>query len=339
LSFHAPYRCRHAGACCTSNWPIPIEADRLVRLRGALATGALRYAIPGVAPVIPIESRSGAPGEVAALLGRTHGQCVFFEDAPASGSGRCRIHTALGHDALPVACRQFPRVSVLDPRGVSVALSHYCPTAAGLLDAEVAAGDAGIALKVDSPAFPPDAEYSGLDARDALPPLIRPDLLMDWDAWWECERLAVNLLTSDVSPQEALARLRAAVRDVESWSAADGALLERVRSAFETGRRLPANVPATDLAAAVHAAIPADLVPPAAIAEPRPTERAVCRFLAAHAFANWPIHVGVGLRVWLRSIEAAGALIDTGLGVRAADLRLRHLADTQALCDALAKLG
>ena len=290
----------------------------------------------------PVES--GAAGDVPALLARVHGQCVFFEDRAASHPGRCRIHTALGHDALPLACRQFPRVSVLDPRGVSVTLSHYCPTAAGLLDG-LLTDDSGNRFPESTPgivfdtAFPATAEYSGLDARHALPPLVRPNLLMDWDAWWECERLAVSLLTGADSPSDALARLRAVVLDVESWSPADGPLLERVRSAFRQDLRSPVDVSADALVAAVHAAIPADLASPPALVEPRPTDRAARRFLAAHAFANWPIHLGPGLRVWLRSIEAAWALLDAGLGVRAADLRLRHLADTQALCEGLERLG
>jgi len=220
-----------------------------------------------------------------------------------------------------------------------VTLSHYCPTAASLLDADVGAEARQPTLQVDAPAFPPNGEYIGLDARDALPPLVRPGMLMDWEAWWECERLAVDLLMFADHPHDALARLRAAVQDLGSWSPADGPLLDRVRSAFEADGRSRANVPTADLVAAVHAAIPADLGAPPVLVEPRPTERATGRFLAAHAFANWPIHVGAGLSIWLRSIEAASALIDAGFGIRAADLRLRHLADTTMLCRALARLG
>jgi hypothetical protein len=101
---------------------------------------------------------------------------------------------------------------------------------------------------------------------------------------------------------------------------------------------LRAGVSAENLIAAVHAAIPAELAPPPAVADPRPDERVVCRFLAAHAFASWAIHVGSGLRIWLRSIEAAEALVESGLGIRAADLRLRHLCDTRALCGGLEEL-
>ena len=56
-------------------------------------------------------------------------------------------------------------------------------------------------------------------------------------------------------------------------------------------------------------------------------------FLAARAFANWTAHLGRGLRAWLRSIEAAYALVQSGHGIRQADLLLRHLADPRALAD------
>ena len=112
LSFHATYRCRHSGDCCTARWPIPIEPEALARARAALS----------VASGLPEPShRAHAAGRLPL---DTHG-CVFH-DAEAR---QCRIHAVLGHDALPLACRQFPRVTVHDPRGVSVALSAYCPTA------------------------------------------------------------------------------------------------------------------------------------------------------------------------------------------------------------------
>jgi Fe-S-cluster containining protein len=134
LSLHAPYRCRHAGACCTSNWPIPIEADRLSSIRAALATGRLQPAVGDRESAVRVAP--DAPAETPAILGRADHDCVFYDRSPAAAAGRCRIQSVLGHEGLPLACRQFPRVSVHDPRGVSVTLSHYCPTAAGLLTAD-----------------------------------------------------------------------------------------------------------------------------------------------------------------------------------------------------------
>jgi hypothetical protein len=57
---------------------------------------------------------------------------------------------------------------------------------------------------------------------------------MDWDAWWESERLAVELFSDahDVDPDMALTRLRTAVDDVQQWSPADGPLIDRVSDAF-----------------------------------------------------------------------------------------------------------
>jgi len=332
LSFHAPYRCRHAGACCSSNWPIPIEADRLSTLRAALATAAVRPAARGSDPFILTPSND--PTEPPALLGRVEHRCVFFDATESARDGRCRIHQGLGHDALPLACRQFPRISVVDPRGASVTLSHYCPTAAGLLDAS--GGPRRAELVVNADAFRPNAEYSGLDARTPLPPLLRPGMLMEWDAWWECERLAVEVLTQD-SAADGLARLRAVVADLETWWPTDGPLLGRVRAAFRSLRRSPPHVPAAALVTAVSRAIPHGLTPPFGLIESRPGATAVGRFLAAHAFANWMIHLG-GLRTWLLSIEAAAALIEAGSGPRGADLLLRHVTDTAALRDELATL-
>src|SRR5262249_41023029 len=143
---------------------------------------------------------------------------------------RCRVHGTLGHDALPLACRQFPRVIVQDPRGVSVVLSHYCPTAAAMLDAEA---ETAVTVLESPPAFSSSGEYDGLDAREALPPLLRPGVLMEWDSWWEFERRAVELLGHGHEPGEiALRWLARIVEHVRAWRPSDGALADRIRSAF-----------------------------------------------------------------------------------------------------------
>ncbi len=331
LSIHAGYACRHRGACCTSGWPIPVEVGQLARLRTSLASGALRPVAPPAAALF--DWPPGAPPDAPALLATDAGRCVFFDPR----ARRCRIHTALGHGALPLACRQFPRVVVRDPRGVSVTLSHYCPTAAALL------GDARPVQIVTSPAaYPDDGEYEGLDARDSLPPLLRPNLLMDWESWWVFEQLSVDtLVTGGDPPDRALARLAATIEALRSWTPGDGPLHTAVRRAFERAplagtRAIP------DLAARrreVAAAIPADLqatfesdvrnASPEAGDAPSPA--ILVRFVAAHAFANWTAHLGSGLRTWLRSVEAAYACATDGAGVRHADLLLRHLADPRVL--------
>jgi hypothetical protein len=268
-----------------------------------------------------------APPDTPALLGHHDGQCVFFG---AHGRGRCEIHATLGSDALPLACRQFPRVTVRDPRGASVTLSHCCPTAAALL-----ADDARVTIVVGAGAFPASGEYVGLDVREALPPLLRPDMLMDWAGWWEFERLSVEMLGAEASPDAALATLRAIVEDVRTWSPRDGLLTERVAAAFAHATRRAAAAPsALELRTLVLGAVPDSFSKMAewTHATPTPPETAA-RFLAAHAFASWTAHLGQGLRTWLRSLEAAMALLHAGAGIRHADLLLRHLVEPRLFAE------
>ena len=71
--------------------------------------------------------------------------CGTSRMARVSSSNRqrgnlCAIQRQMGHDQLPSACRHFPRVVVLDPRGTFITLSHVCPTAARML---IAGGSGG----------------------------------------------------------------------------------------------------------------------------------------------------------------------------------------------------
>ncbi|MBP8273114.1 MAG: hypothetical protein KAY59_01715, partial [Acidobacteria bacterium] len=54
------------------------------------------------------------PDDQGGLLPMTDRGCAFHNAA----AHQCEIHALRGHDALPLACRQFPRVSILEPRGV-----------------------------------------------------------------------------------------------------------------------------------------------------------------------------------------------------------------------------
>ena len=326
LTFHARYACRDSGACCTAGWPIPVEADRLTMI--AAAVGAGRLVPPSSARPLWIQP-ADAPASTPAQLQFDERGCVFYE---VRDGGRCRVHRVLGQGALPLACRQFPRVSVVDPRGASVTLSHYCPTAAGLLDDE-----AVIAITAEPPAFAADMEIVGLDVRTNLPPLLAPNMLMDWDAWWEWERRAVDTLARpDRTPQQALATLSAAVERVRVWTPADGPLLARIDHAFM--RAVENDIGNVGVGAPIYVsalsdaltAIPPDLRPVRIERFDSPSPAVVRAFLAAHAFANWTSHLGRGLRSWLRSVEAAWSLVNQ-LGVRQTDLILRHLADPNEL--------
>ena len=230
LSIHGSYRCRHAGACCASGWPIPIEADRLAAIRAAVATGALTSP-RGASDASLFTSPDDAPNDTPALLGVKDHMCVFFD---AEHGRLCAVQQTLGHDALPLACRQFPRVCAARPAGRlgdALALLPHRGLAAGLAGSRRhRAQRAGLSSRCG---------VLGLDATAALPPLLRRDVLMDWESWWHWEALAVDLLANgDGSPEETLARLDVAVDDVARWRPADGPLIDRVGDAVARARLL-----------------------------------------------------------------------------------------------------
>lgn len=327
LSFHAGYQCHNSGHCCTAGWPIPVEVDRLTAAQAAIASGHLRARGGAGAFTFPAD----APSDTPALVGQIDTTCVFRDRR----TRRCRLQATLGHDALPLACRQFPRVSVLDPLATSISLSHYCPTAARLLES-----DAPVTIVHNSTRFPADGEYHGLDARTSLPPLLCPDVLMTWDAWHAWEAHSVTWLTTRAdSARTAVASLAAIVEDVRRWRPGPEPLLDRIARAFrDASADAPSDV--ADWASVdrqhvreVFEAVPEDLRPEAG-RHPKgsvESDAGKRRFLAAHAFASWSAHLGRGLRTWLRSLEAALAILEWEGTARDADLLLRHLADPNTL--------
>jgi hypothetical protein len=328
LSFHASYRCANTGVCCSSGWPIGVEPDRSALIAEAHAT-AILATNKGLAPFVVDRD---APPELGTSLNHDHGLCVFRD----RDARECRVHSVFGHGALPLACRQFPRVSLIDPRGVSVTLSHYCPTAESLLNR-----DAPVSIRADSMAFPADGEYVGLDARTEWPPLLRPGLLMDWEAVSLWEEHAVTLLTDDQFPLALrLSCLAGAVDAVSDWTPSDGPLGRRIDAAF-LRPPLAGGFDPEDHAARVgevRGTVPADRWPSPPPIGP-PSDNVLGRFLAAHAFGNWTMHLGNGLRSWQRSLEAAHALAVSGLGIGPTDLILRHLADPVELAEVWKSVG
>lgn len=377
LTIHRDYVCRRSGACCTSGWRIPVETPTHAALTTALLTGrlrvlvretpALRSATDAIGALLP--PHDGVPDGCSSWLGLDgDGRCLFYE----TGHGTCAIHRQLGHGALPESCRQFPRVSLTDARGTFVTLSHYCPTAARLL----LRTDVELGIERDPPMAAATGSLEGLDARDALPPLVRPGLAHDlpsYDAW---ERGVVALLArDDLAPEQALVGIANAAERVRRWRPADGALATYAEWTLARHADVPC---ADDVLAATHpsaaprlwllaqSAVPAGVAAPSLpddvetawnelAARDWPTFSAAVRhYLAARSFASWVAYQGQGLRTLVASlfvalgvlrVEAARACAADGraLGtdrfleaVRMADLLLVHLVSPQALADRLA---
>ena len=348
LSFHAGYRCRNTGVCCSSGWDIPVERE--MHLRNALASGRLRIPEATIASTLPgaltgrgdacFRSVPGLPhGSRVVLASHSSGRCIFLES-----DRRCAIHRQLGLEALPSACRDFPRVVTLTPLGVSITLSHYCPTAAGMLFAPVTPrdprqpGPEGSAVRIlESPAgFPPSWPYEGLEARDALPPLRRPGVLMDWPSLERWEQFAVSVLGDDRrTPEAALDVLAEAAERARRWNPEDGPLGEWLLLSFRgapsasgdeestgAGRSLARRPPPNALGMIEAWRLVAECVPHRALLPPAPESLddadlglvapgwpslavPVRRWLAAKAFASWLALQGEGLRTTALGLRVA----------------------------------
>ena len=203
LNFHLPYACRHSGECCKAGWPIPVEPDRAVLIR--------KHA-PFTGDVLPQGS---------------NGACAFY-------NGDCTVY-----EHRPLSCVHFPYLCLIDARGVHVTLSHYCPTAAGLLFE-----DLGPIEIVEGPSPVPGLEIpEGLDARESLPPLAesppspksqapRPRL-MSFDEFSDWERNELRTLAAMAGRSEfapVIERYLAA-RLFASWAAYLGDGTTAVRQA------------------------------------------------------------------------------------------------------------
>jgi len=367
LSIHATYGCRHSGACCRAGWRIPVEPDTEDAVASLVTTGALT--------LTRRDAFERADGVTVTAMAND-GACVFLEAGSGTAPPLCAIHRLAGQEVKPMACRQFPRVALHDPRGVSVTLSHFCPTAADLLFEDVP-----LAIVNGPIAFPPDDTYEGLNALDTLPPLIKPGMLMDLESYDAFERHMVAVFARSSAAMSAIDQLAADVEDLRAWKPAHGPLVDAVSQLTVNARSLAhGRTPMAqagehdvrdiyarlDRSAVAHA-MPSDLQPRAPHgASPRQTDRHVvrwdewepvlCRYLAARAFASWMAYQGRGLRTAIASLYVALDLVKAEADTRAAraghapdrpmlreairqaDLQFVHLADSQRLADALGRV-
>ena len=290
------------------------------------------------------------------------GDCVFYD---RSSGGRCIVHRNLGVEALPSACRHFPRKVLLDARGTLISLSHFCPTAAATV-----LSPAPLSIVEAHPPLRLESAMEGLDASDALPPLLRPGLLCDiegYDAW---ERAAIaTFARGDRSYDACLGEIAAATSTIYGWKPGREPLATRVARAFaETGNGSPDLTANHDGAIArvrslTQGRVEDDLAPIAdfdetwdRLALPHPDwfERGMKNYLAARLFANWIAYQGRGLHSiveWLRtSAEVVRHFLVRRLlrkgrpmgpdefieSVRLADLLLLHVLDSAAFARAAA---
>jgi hypothetical protein len=301
LSTHATYRCRHAGACCTAGWRIPVDVDKQQWL--------------GVASLVPDAT----------------GACRFY-DRP---SGLCQLQRDHGAAALPRACDQFPRLSLRDRRGTFVTLSHFCPTAARLLVEDTAP----LRIVKNPAAFPQDRFYDALDAEQEWPPLLRPSVLCDLDTYSRWEDFLVGTFADETLSIEAqLNAVAWTAEALRSWSPSQGDLSDHADDVFArariTNRRPDIYHPFTD--PAVYATVLGFVRREEAADESNQTSTdvashpirhwgkyapAVARYLAAKAFGSWSAYQGRGVRTLVAELMVAETIVGIEAARRSAPLQ------------------
>jgi hypothetical protein len=327
-----------------------MEEPALTRVQKHFAGRAHRLFLPD-----DVGRTANQPAFLALTPG---GDCVFFE---RDRGNLCAIHRELGPDSLPIACQHFPRVVLQRPHDTRISLSHFCPTAAQLLrspdaDAfEITAAPASLAL---------NGRAEGLDARDTLPPLLRPGMLMDEDGYSAWERRCLEILgRGDRTADQALAIIAAATEAAQSWRPGGVTLSATVEREFDVAYDAK---PDEDLGGLVTRARLAVRSVPRGLSFPLPLEDAVARwpglsawwgdfdgtvraYLAARLFGNWVAYYGQGLHAVVDYLRVSLAVVKmeavrhhargsstspwqtVNEAVRNADLLLMHLADTKAL--------
>ena len=327
--------------CCSSGWDIPVEPEIEDRLRAALGQGELPRP-SRAAGREPLRRVSGLPhGARVVLRAAAAGRCVFLD--PERGR-LCTIHRELGAHALASACRDFPRIVTLTPAGYSITLSHYCPTAAAHLFRDGPA----MTVEVDPPAFPPDWPYEGLDAQASVGPLLRPGVMMGWEAHARWEQHAVQTLArADLEPVRAIALLAGQAETARAWTPGRGSFDQYLEGCLgetptlEEGTPLsseecdrawrlvaqcvprghplpspPARRAGSDALPRTRSPAPARVLGqgsrPQAGSAPG-VHGAVHRWLAARAFASWLALQGEGLRTTVMGLRLALAVLTAEL--------------------------
>jgi len=373
LSCHVGYACRHSGACCASGWPLPVETRVVASIDAAVADGRLTTIDRSV---VWLRESAEAPEDMAGTFRLVNDACVFHlplesNAAVSAGERHCAVHATLGHDALPSSCQHFPRVCLVDARGVRVALSHYCPTAAAMLVDDARP----VTIVAGPPAVPGVAVPEGLDVRDELPPHLSARVLMDLEALTAWEAHVVAALAGPQawpgSPEDVLARLAAQAAVLARWTPGPGVALGDAVCALPTHISTDETVAAASWAPEQAAdlaqmacrppwtwpSLPADLTArDASCVAPvwAAVTPVVRRYLAGKAFGSWLTYQADatrGLVSWLAlaltvlRVECARACAHDGCrldreglitAVRQADLLLVHYAEGAVIAAAIA---
>lgn len=192
----ARWTCRSCGQCCRFGDLGPIEPGTLEALVAA-DPGSFW---PAAATRPWHELREGPDGRSLAWLTRHNGGCIFLDVHQ-----RCAIHAALGEDAKPAFCREFPFHLVREHSGFTAVVR---PTCAGLQDSRIDGepiDDRAQAL----PGLPRAYPVTHFEPDQVV---ILPGLGLDLAGWTNAEPAILRLLEApEEDPRQTVAQLRDAL--------------------------------------------------------------------------------------------------------------------------------
>lgn len=108
------YDCNLCGKCCKT-WLVTIDSDTCRKLKRTWFYRKLKKKYPG------LEIIKNDSAHKMGLIAKIDNECVMLEN------NLCQIHGNLGCSLKPLACRMFPFIFGITPRGFYMGVSYHCP--------------------------------------------------------------------------------------------------------------------------------------------------------------------------------------------------------------------
>ena len=167
------YNCSLCGKCCRT-WLVTIESDTYRKLKRTWFYRKLRKQYPG------LEIIKNDPAKKMGLIAKIDNECIMLENK------LCQIHGNLGSALKPLACRLFPFIFGVTPRGVYVGVSHHCP---------MVQNNKGISLEEHSEEIL-DMIKTGHFEKPSDTLQLTSDLTIDWDGYFFIEEFIDKCITN-----------------------------------------------------------------------------------------------------------------------------------------------
>lgn len=192
MKFHFPdgqhYDCVQCAKGCRSPWRIRIDPASESKIYGSDLDRRLREQLHEPTLITELD------GTVLPAR-RERGACVFLN------GNLCSVHSEMGVDAKPLACRQFPFLYQPTPDGMFVGVSFYCTAVQE---------NSGRLLADHQPDLEPVVANLTLEMIGENPIKITSEIFTDWPGYKMLESYITRLIDSlgyEIGLSESLSRL------------------------------------------------------------------------------------------------------------------------------------